>query len=547
MMSLAQRFTLPLALLSLVLLAGCGSNNNVTVNKNGYANSDFSGTYVFSFSGTDVNVSAQTESFFAIAGTITADGNGNITGGTVDINDANLPSPGVFTAQALSASTYSVSSDGRGSGTLITPQGTFGIDFVLTSDSSGLISRFDSSGSGSGTFELQGSTTQSALTSLAFTMFGSDSNFNFIGTVGAFTLNPSGSITSGVQDFNDAGTGIPNQTITVGSLVLTSGTNGTATLTTSFVPGGLTFDVWVVDSNHLKLIETDTTSGLALAGDAFPQQTSFPSGQIVFGLAGGNVNSPVAAGGFATSDVNGNLSAGTEDYNIAGSPSTVSNFNASCNATAPFTNDRCELATSLFSNGSFGSITLAAYPSFAGVLVLEDDNLGFLQGWIYGQSATAFNVPGSYGFNLTGFNDDPNVGADGEVDDIAQINASGTSLTGVLDENDVADRLVTSNLTGTFTPDSPATGRGSITVNTPNTYLGGLSLEYYVAQTGAAVLIEADADQVTTGIMIQQSAPGSSVTKSGQSARSAMAAAAAVTSPIRLFGKSRMAIKQIGK
>src|ERR1700733_4643378 len=175
-MSLSHRIILPFAIVSLALLVACGNNGAPKPNSNGYTNSDLNGTYVFSFAGSDVNLNAGTESFFAIAGTLTADGSGNISGGTVDINDANLGGTGVFTAQALTASTYSINSDGHGTGTLMTPQGNFGIDFTLTSDSHGLIMRFDNGGSGSGTLDLQGSATQGSLTSLAFTMFGTEFN-----------------------------------------------------------------------------------------------------------------------------------------------------------------------------------------------------------------------------------------------------------------------------------------------------------------------------------------------------------------------------------
>ena len=48
MISFAQRFTLPLAILSLALLAGCGnSNNNPPANPEGFTNSNLTGTYVF--------------------------------------------------------------------------------------------------------------------------------------------------------------------------------------------------------------------------------------------------------------------------------------------------------------------------------------------------------------------------------------------------------------------------------------------------------------------------------------------------------------------
>src|SRR5208337_2027406 len=126
---------------SILLMAACGSSGSVgTRNPVGFGVGSLSGTYVFSASGTDV----ANETFFAIAGTIDADGKGNITkGGSFDLID---PKIGVFPDESLSASTYSVGTDGRGSATLATPQGNLVLDFVLTSSEHGLVTRFGTSG-----------------------------------------------------------------------------------------------------------------------------------------------------------------------------------------------------------------------------------------------------------------------------------------------------------------------------------------------------------------------------------------------------------------
>lgn len=503
----AARLLMTLAVISgLFLTAGCGSSSKTATNPQGFSVASLNGTYVISVSGTDVNTTASTASFFAIVGTITTDGKGNITGGTVDINDADLGGSGVFTGQAVSASTYSVGQDGRTTANLVTPEGTFGLDFVLSSSRHGLLSRFDSAGSGSGTIDIQGSASQSALTSLAFTLSGWDSNGNPLGTVGAFTLNSSGDVTSGTQDFNDNGSaaGLADLPLaTTSSLVLTSSTNGTAQLDSS--AGTLTFDVWVIDSTHLKLIETDTSSGAALYGDAFPQQTSFTAGQLVYTMSGlDSSGNPFVAGGYVTADASGNLTNGVEDYNDNGNAvgSGSPTFTGSC---ATFAAGRCQLALTGFSNGSSQAFTFAAYPSTGGVLLLEDDSLGFAQGAAYAQSATSLTSPEGYALNLSGVNFDQNFNSWFEVDDIAQFNASNSNLTGVLDENDLALAIVTSSLSGTYSPDSPATGRGLISVSTPKTFIGGFDLAYYVVDASTILFIEGDGDQLSAGVFQTQS------------------------------------------
>jgi hypothetical protein len=532
------------AIASILLIASCGSSSSApTPNRQGFNNGSLSGTYVLSISGTDFHPSSGTGSFFAIVGTITADGKGNITGGTVDINDLNLGGTGVFLAQPVGRSTYSITSDGRGTGKLPTAEGNFGVVFVLTSNGHGLITRFDPFGSGSGTLDLQGSASQGSLGSLAFSLSGVDSGGNPLGTVGAFTLNSSGTVTSGTEDFNDngssTGTTGPANLATTSSLVLTGSTSGTAQLDSSF--GSLGFNVWVIDSTHLKFIETDTT-GPALSGDAFTQQTSFTAGQLVFTVGGlDSAKNPFVAGGYLTASSNGTLSNGVEDYNDFGIANTQSGVAGSCTT---FVAGRCQLAVTGFSNGIAQLVfQFAAYPSSGGVLLLEDDSLGLAQGAAYAQIATSFTAPAGYGLNLSGVNANPNFRSSGaEVDDIAQFNtstATANNMVGVLNENDLT--IPCSNptsgcyrLLGTYTPDSPATGRGSITASTPGSLIGGLSLEYYVVDDSTVLFVEGDSKQVAMGIFEAQSASGS-----GGAAQSRVASMAIVHPAVRAHGALR--------
>ncbi len=171
----ASRVLMALAAISgIFLMAGCSSSSSsVPPNQQGFSNSSLTGTYVISIAGTDVNTTANEAVPFAIVGTVTANGSGGITGGTLDINDpGNI---GVQLGQAVGTNSgYSITQDGRGSGTLVTPVGSFNIDFVLSSISHGLISRFDNQGTdigtGSGTIDLQSGTTQGSLASLAFSL-----------------------------------------------------------------------------------------------------------------------------------------------------------------------------------------------------------------------------------------------------------------------------------------------------------------------------------------------------------------------------------------
>jgi hypothetical protein len=511
-------FLAVISITGLFLTAGCGSSGSPGLsNPVGFNTGSFSGTYVISIAGTDVTGNG---SYFAITGTIGPDGSGNIKTGTVDINDTALG--GVFTGQAVSGGSYSVTPDGRGRGSFATPEGTFGFDFVLTSTSHGLITRFDNNGSGSGTIDLQGSATQSALGAMAFSLSGVDASQQPFGSVGAFTLDSNGNITSGTgtEDFNDdsnsASSGATGANLT-GTVSVGSGTFGTAQLTSAL--GTLTFDVWPIDSTHLKLIETDS-SRYASAGDAFTQQSSLPSGQVVYTVSGiDGTGAPIAAGGFYTF-AGGSLSAGLEDYNDAGTLATLQNLNGSCTT---LTDGRCSLTLTGFSNGtSAPSHVFAAYPSSGGIQLLEVDGLGLLQGAAFAQSATALTTSGNYGLNISGVNSDGE-GDVGEVDDIAQFIVNGatgnsTDIKGKLDENSLLNGLVTgSTLAGSNAPDSPAEGRGTISVsaNNPATFLGGLTLQYYVVDSSTVLTIEVDSQQLAVGtFQLQNSGASAGVAQS---------------------------------
>jgi hypothetical protein len=125
-----------------------------------------------------------------------------------------------------------------------------------------------------------------------------------------------------------------------------------------------------------------------------------------------------------------------------------------------------------------------------------------LQGAAYAQTATSFTTGQGYGFNLSGTN-----GA--EVDDIAEFTTGATNIAGILDENDLGAPLAPVTLTGTYTPDSPADGRGSILVPSARTFIGGLNLEYYVIDGSTALFIEGDQSQLAVGVFQLQNTPGS--------------------------------------
>ncbi len=536
----ARNALVPFLALTLALLAGCGSGSPVAPPQpppsGGFNNSNLKGTYVFSVSGTDTNGLP-----YAIVGAFTANGQGGngkggITGGTLDINSGSFAEsqpaiPPVIDASIHSNSFYNVNVDGRGQATLgtSTPFGNVTLDFVLTSSSHGLVTEYDNNGSGSGTLDLQASgLTQASLAGpYALSFSGLDGNASAIlATVGAFTLDSSGNILAGgVEDFNDGNIAYPPAQPSGFVILGPTSTPATTIQTSSFT---LAFDVYAIDSTHLKFIEMDSTP--ILAGDAFSQPTAtIPKGSLAFTMIGSTNATPILAiGGFMVTDGAGNITqSSTEDINNEGSATAAVPFSAQYTSTGSG-----RFVLNGFTSGLFGGPTpqFAAYPSSGGLLMLETDNAGILEGAAYPpQSSTSFTPPQGYGLNLSGINvpASQSAGTGVEVDDIAEFSTTTTTCNnnsatfcGLTDENSAppAGPTAPGPFDGTYiAPDS--NGRGALgTTTTNNTLNGGVILTFYSVDGFTFPFIESDSTQVSTGVFVLQN----SADPSSASARPAM-------------------------
>lgn len=522
-MSLRIRVSLSIvASLSLAFLIACGSSSkNVTPPPSGgFSNSNLNGTYVFSVSGLDLNGAP-----YAIVGTFTANGQGGngtggITAGTVDTSDV-LDGATVANVQLQGGSSYTVGADGRGQAHLVTGSGTaFGtiiLDFVLQDSSHGLVTEFDDTASGSGTIDIQtAGTTPNG--SYAFSLSGGDVNGSSFASIGEFTLGSNGTISSGLEDYNDGG--IPYSGTSSGGLALggqvvagPSSTPGTVLQTASF---GLGFDVYPIDATHLKFIEVDGNG--TLSGDAYAQtSTSMPVGTLpftLFGALGGS--SPVAAGGFLVTDSSGDITDGSsEDINEDGSTVTTPG--------SPVTFSGSYVASGtgryLLNNfsGFVGGSEYVAYPSSAGAFLLEIDGLNIEAGVAYPNqsSGATFSSGQGYGMNLSGANFSA-FGSFVEVDDVAEFTAASSgTISGYDDENydggiPTANIAFVNNSSATSTFTAPTGGRGQIGAALANLN-GGFLLNYYVVDGTTFPFIELDTSgQITSGVLVEQNASSSS-------------------------------------
>jgi hypothetical protein len=516
-MSVRNRLVLPVILSSFAVLAGCGGSSNPTVTpppSGSFSNSNLSGTYVFSVTGTD-----SVSNFVTMMGTFTADGKGKISGGVIDKNGtAGSPLLGA----GITSGSYIVGTDGRPTGNSTAPTGlitlqsgtsAFTFDFVLTSSQHGLITEFDNLGSASGTLDLQSSVTQANINGQSYalnlsgaigigtvlcgiTTGGSVTPFS---TVGAFTLDANGKIGTGVADFNNncVSNGSTNVSVTQGSVTLGSGTTfGKAAITTASAVT-YSFDVLAIDSTHLKFIETDAQP--TLVGDAFTQAPSIPSGNNVFTVAGFDSSSlvagPFTAAGLIVTDGSGNITNGSvEDINDAGAPAEITGFTGSYTALA---GGRSEFTLIGFGNGNNGvacsPCRFAVYPSSGGLQMLEIDDGGMTNGIAYAQKATTFASGEGYGMNLSGAT------ANSSEDDIAEFTNNNGSFSGIIDFNDQGSLSFRNAYGGNYTADTAVPGRGTV-ANTKN----GPLLTTYVIDSSTSVAVSTDPKMVGLGALVTQ-------------------------------------------
>jgi hypothetical protein len=324
----------------------------VTVGSNS-DNSKLNGQYAFLLGGYDGDGNV------AMAGSFTADGNGNITSGVADYNFSSA----IFVATNLTfTGTYSVGSDNRGSITITVtsprafPSGfsqTF--SFSLGSFNGGIATRgrmieLDNEQIwATGILAKQDPTAFStaAITGgYAFGLSGTASSGFPLNAVGRFTAS-GGSLSAGLTDVYGLGlTESGSGTVSAGLRLPFSGVyqvsaNGRGTAVFTFTaqdPAFSNFAFYVVSASELLFIETDTCqSGICtfkggISGEAL-QQSGGPftagslNGPAVFNLtaAGSNATGGSVAVGQEILDGMGNLT-GIQDKNSSGVITSAQTF-----------------------------------------------------------------------------------------------------------------------------------------------------------------------------------------------------------------------------
>jgi hypothetical protein len=314
--------------------------------------SDFSGTYVFDFTG------LHGSSALSQIGELTSDGQGHITGGSIDINDGGTSGQFQITGNTAPPSsppsypsTYSIDlSTGRGALTIATSDPAF----QTLTFSFYIVSRGAAKFVGTGTTQASaGVTTQQAPnatfdgTSLngnyAFLLAGSGSG-GAIATAGSFVADGNGLLTTGVVDENGNGAPPSNVAFSSGSFYkVTSNGRGIAMFTAGSRNYSLVFYLGATGNAVLQEIDSSITSDGSFARQqGAPFSTTSIQGSYAMQATGLSAGAVQTLQGQLNADGSGKVPSGTVDVSKAGTPPTSDAVSGTYSA--PSSNGRSALS-----------------------------------------------------------------------------------------------------------------------------------------------------------------------------------------------------------
>jgi hypothetical protein len=557
-MTFRKSILLLISLTMIAALVACSSSSTTTTTPPPVTGPLPDGNYVFSVAGTDdLTAEAQTEYF--VAGSIVISG-GVITGGEQDFIDFNLG--GLNDQITAAGSSITASTDGNLIIVLATADTAIGVSGVETFNgtilpastvSRTLLTQFDASASGSGELDPQdiaGAGAATPTAGYAFVLGGYDSTdgdnegcFESVGgIINVDNLVSAGTIsgTGSVFDANDCGSGSTFAGLDFANTSVVSAPDANGRVTFTLDTNSEDFPEiilagYIVDSTHVRLVETVDTYDGTLGGFALSQgantgtfTAASVAGTYVTGMNGADngLNSALQAVNQLT--LTGGAVTGFVDYNdlinssLSVSPDPISadytvDAAGAGDVSIPDLNDdgntEAGLATGynlqvyLDGNGNAVAITLDTTDVLSGYGVLQS-------------GAGSFAVSGAYGLDVTGWD----VNYDGEFDAVGPVSVASGAITGTADVNWL------NSTTGPTFPDQTVTGTiaasSNATAATDGIYSGtitGLDMttcttftadgagctsdafSYYLYDaTGDNIAIEVDLNQETLGVLQQQ-------------------------------------------
>lgn len=467
-------------------------NSILTVTSVVFNNSSLHGNYVLSLRGIDAGGAP-----FYAAGAITADGNGNITGGEEDLND--LSSGYAHATNVIGG--YSVGPDGRGTLSLSSPLGTFSYAFALRAGNSAGLNEMDNVViNAAGSLELQAGGVSVPSGNYAFGFTGTTSACGALNSIGLAGLN--GNSVNGLQDENCGGTVTQSEPLSgsYGNL----DTLGRGTGSFSANTGSTDLVYYAVSANRFRFICPD--KGAPFLGGADLQSQS----------------------SFAASDFNGNYVIATSGRSQSGSSNALMLINASSgsipggyldvNNTGVFTTSNLTGAYSMNSTGYVtGTLNTSSAPVMFSMYLVSPTLAYYLDlgtsasggGTAYAQNVSVASLgklgwAGSYANEQYGYFTAGGVISPGNSISVSgQIASSGAGvLSGTLDNNDPTDVFPGLPLQGSYSiPNLDILGRGSAKIATSD---GTRIYTVYIVDQQRVELLEIDSSITAIGDAIRQ-------------------------------------------
>ncbi len=476
----------------MIFAAGCGAGAGINGIPPGggsgaYSNASLNGSYVYQLAGTVSSSGAS----YQEAGVLIADGNGHITGGIDDFTQGFTSSFG-----STFSGTYAIASNGTGTISLTSATFTASFAVTLVSSSKAYLIEADPLNA-AGVAELQSPAAIGAAPTGTF-VFKTHTAAGLIptSTVGQFTVS-TGNFQSGSVDVNKAGT--------FSSPILANFTfnapisNGRGTGNYTENPGAtFGFFYYIVDSNNIRLLSTDTSTnsggiGRAELQSAGPFSTSSLSGSYVFGSKGDDnfgLNTVNTVGVFAASG--GNITSGAFDSVEDGTPLTNV---AITGGTYQVASNGRVTANLISSAATVNQVLWMVSPSRAFSITASDtsDPSVTQDGTDDLQQTTAFSnssIKGQFALVMHGFN--PSV----FLDRIGTLQWDGNGNL-ILNElvNDSGTVNVPGSLTGTYSV--AANGRVTGTINTVSANTN--DLVFYMISNSSGNVLQEDAGTEISG------------------------------------------------
>lgn len=452
-----------------------------------FSDASLSGRYSFYFRGRKPGGGEK-----LAAGVFSADGHGTLSSGVQDVNDS---AAGV-SANVAFTGTYSIGADGRGSATFTTAAGSTEFRFLLVQGNNldnatlGLMMEYDGAAAAEGALMRVGAPVLEGNRVFGAEGFGASGK---TAVAGQFTASQGGSISSGLEDVNNAGV-VSSQVTFTGTATTAVNERGTLNLTSTL--GTSHFSFYPVDLSSNKLILMGLDANPALLGFAYPQ-SGLPSiatlaGEFVFSRSGVTNGQPFVSAGRFTANGAGSISNGVSDENLNGTAAEngaltgTYSVAASGRGTATFTSNQVTSHFAFYQS-----------PSDLVAFFVQTDTESVTAGRFDPQRWGGFDgssIAGRDGLLLSV----SEIGG-GPASHLALLQMSSGNITGIEDVNAVSGQTTGVSVTGTYSVQS--NGRGSLVLSTPT---GDFASRFYVSEPGIARMVGLDANRLVSGVLVRR-------------------------------------------